>query len=106
MHSHISNIPPQPISANFKSLEEWQKGSLAALDTATTMVIDIAECHSSFMAPYWADETSPNHLYLVVAALEHMHTQHYKEAFPWAENTKAQLQLYLDRIRHQWVVHS
>jgi hypothetical protein len=106
MHSHILNIPQQEICANFKSLEEWQKGSLAALDTATRMIIDVADCHYSSMVPYWAIESSPNHIYVVCAALEHMRTRRCIGVFPWAENVKDQLQLYLDKIRHQWIVHS
>jgi hypothetical protein len=106
IHFHIFNLPQQGISANFKSLDEWQNGSLAALDTATTMVIDIANCHSSFMVPYWSDHASPNHIYMVCAALEHMNTRPYIEVSTWAGGIKDKLQLYLDKIRHKWVAHS
>lgn len=106
MHSHILGIPQQAVSANFKSLEEWKKASLAALNTATTLVIDIAECHCSFAGPGWADETSPNHIFMVAAAVKHMVDRYSAGNSPWPESVKDQLQLYLENIRTQWVSHS
>ncbi|KAF5857549.1 hypothetical protein ETB97_005652 [Aspergillus alliaceus] len=91
------------ISANLRSLEEWKKSSLAALDTATTMVIDMAKWHYSSLPSDGTNDTSPIHIYVVRASMEHMRLRPYDGDRPWSESAVNELQLYLDKLRHQWV---
>ncbi|KAE8392865.1 hypothetical protein BDV23DRAFT_181279 [Aspergillus alliaceus] len=103
LHGHVFNIPQQVISANLRSLEEWKKSSLAALDTATTMVIDMAKWHYSSLPSDGTNDTSPIHIYVVRASMEHMRLRPYDGDRPWSESAVNKLQLYLDKLRHQWV---
>ncbi|KAL2830213.1 hypothetical protein BDW59DRAFT_170168 [Aspergillus cavernicola] len=103
LHRHVLNIPQQVISVNFRSLEEWKKSSLAALDTVTTMVIDMAKWHYSSLPSDGTNDTSPIHIYVVRASIKHMHhTRPYNGDSPWSESAQNELQLYLDKIQHQW----
>jgi len=104
LHWHILDIPQQAISVNFRSLEGWQKSSLAALDTVTKMVIDIAEYHHSSMPPDSIDTTPPSHIYIVRAAIKHMHTRPYNESVLWLESAEDTLQLYLNKFYRRWDV--
>ncbi|KAH8692041.1 hypothetical protein BGW36DRAFT_419425 [Talaromyces proteolyticus] len=104
LHGAILNIPQQVISANFRSLEEWKKSSIAALDTATTMVNDMVKWHYSTLPSDGTNDTSPIHIYVVRASIKHMHTRPYNGDYPWSERAENELQLYLDRLQHQWVV--
>lgn len=100
LHCHILDIPEQTISADSRPLEEWQKASLAALDTATTMVTDIAKCHYGSTGRGWIYDASPNHRYIVQAALKHISSRANAGGPASVQNQKVELDLYLRRIRH------
>ncbi|KAH6658454.1 hypothetical protein BKA67DRAFT_558100 [Truncatella angustata] len=104
LHGHVLDIPQQAISSGFRSLEEWKKSSLAALDTSTIMAIDIAECHHVRVPPDLIHITPPSHSYMVRAAIQHMHTRPFDGTIPWSEASKDQLRLYLDKFCRHWDV--
>ncbi|KAL4866780.1 hypothetical protein BDV12DRAFT_172446 [Aspergillus spectabilis] len=103
LHNHILNIPHQAVSANLRSLAEWKKSSLAALDTATTMIIDMAKWHSATLPSDGANNTSPIHIYEIGAAVKHVRTRVHHGDSPWPGGTEEELRLYMERIQYQWV---
>ncbi|EED13008.1 conserved hypothetical protein [Talaromyces stipitatus ATCC 10500] len=103
LHEHVLSISQQAVFVNLRSLEEWKKSSLAALDTATTMVNDMAKWHYSILPLDGSNNTSPIYIYVVRASIKHMRTRPYNGDYPWPESSENELQLYLDRLQHQWV---
>ncbi|KAH8668563.1 hypothetical protein BX600DRAFT_548891 [Xylariales sp. PMI_506] len=102
LHCHIMNIPQQTISVRSRTLKEWQKSSVAALDSVTKMAIDIADCHNNIMPPDAFDTTPPSHMYIARAVVRHMHTRPCKETAPWEETAEDQLRLYLMKFYRRW----
>ncbi|KAL2862495.1 fungal specific transcription factor domain-containing protein [Aspergillus lucknowensis] len=105
LHTHILNIPHQVTHANLRTLDEWKKGSLAALDTATTMAIDMAHCHRADLPADGTNNTSPIHIYVVSAAIRHMRTRLRtgNRDTLWPESAEDELGSYLRRLQNQWV---
>lgn len=103
LHTHILNIPQRVISINLKSLEEWKKSSLAALDTATTLTIDMAKWHCSGLPLDGTNDTSPVHIYVICASIKHIQTRPQNGDHPWSETAENKLQNYLGKLKHQWV---
>ncbi|KAL3482036.1 hypothetical protein BJX99DRAFT_253158 [Aspergillus californicus] len=110
LHTHILTIPQTSISANLRPLLDWKKSSLAALDTVTTMVLDMSEWHCSRLPWDGTNDTSPVHIYAVRAALEHVRTRAGIYLFdedspyqcPWGGGAEGVLRGYLDGVRRQW----
>ncbi|PLB49696.1 hypothetical protein P170DRAFT_409275 [Aspergillus steynii IBT 23096] len=103
LHSHILDLPEHTVTANLRSLEDWKKSSLAALDTATTIVIDMSKSHYSNLPSDGTNNTSPVIIYVVRAAIQHIQSRPCDGTSPWSEIVETELQLYLDKLRHQWV---
>ncbi|KAL3491672.1 hypothetical protein BJX62DRAFT_225039 [Aspergillus germanicus] len=109
LHTHILAIPNETISITFRPLNEWKQSSLAALDTATTMVLDMANWHYCVLPPDRPSDISPMQIYVVHATLEHLRTRVYDggsgsdSGSPWPESAEGDLEGYLGRIRFQWV---
>ncbi|KAH8883452.1 hypothetical protein GQ53DRAFT_699301 [Thozetella sp. PMI_491] len=102
LHKHILDLPKQAVSARLQSLEEWQKTSLAALDTVTIMIIDIAECHGSNITPASIISIPPNHIFIICAAMKHMRMRCCDGGAPWPESAEGRLRLYLENFCHHW----
>ena len=113
--------PPSATTANFRSLGDWQASSLAALDTVTTIVVDVVDCHHrSSSCPGGGapptvslDATPPNHMYIVRAALRHIRTRPRGDEHgggggaptsppPWPETAEPDLRRYLDKFCRRW----
>ncbi|KAJ0418388.1 hypothetical protein BJY00DRAFT_302786 [Aspergillus carlsbadensis] len=79
--------------------------SLAALDTVTTMVIDMAKWHCDALPPTGPSDISPMQIYVVHAALEHLRSRscNVEAESLWPAGAKGDLRRYLARIRFQWV---
>lgn len=103
LHCHIIKQPPQSVSANFRSLEEWKISSQAALDTATRMVMDIAECHGGLSAEF-VNSTPPSHIYIVRASLRHMYNRAGSGDIPWSPDSEEQLHFYFNQFNRRWGV--
>ena len=84
-----------------KTLEDRQKGSLAALDTVTKMVIDIAHSHSKNVTTYNIDTLPPSCSYIVRAALKHLSTNRHVDGEIWFKDCEA-LRKMLGHFNHRW----
>ncbi|KAL4875632.1 hypothetical protein BJY04DRAFT_232346 [Aspergillus karnatakaensis] len=106
LHNHVLNIPPQPtpVSANLRSLEDWKEGARAALDTATTMLVDMVRLHMTILPADGTHNVSPIHLYEVRATLDYVQSRSSPGESPWGEGVATELEAYLERIEYQWVV--
>lgn len=96
------NLPEQNVYANLKSLVDWKKSSLAALDTATIIIIDMSKSHYSHIPSDGTNDTSPVHIYVVRAALVHLQDRPCDNLPPWSDTAKDELLLYLNRLGHPW----
>lgn len=68
------------------------------------MVVDMANWHYSSLPSDGASDTSPIHIYVVRASMEHVRVRSsYNGDPPWLEGAEDKLQLYLDKLQHQWV---
>jgi hypothetical protein len=76
-----------------------------ALDTATTMVIDMAECYDDLPLEL-LNSTPPSHIYAVRAAIQHMYTRTNIKPIPWSRNSENRLESYLDQFNQRWGVAS
>ncbi|KAL2839260.1 hypothetical protein BJY01DRAFT_28697 [Aspergillus pseudoustus] len=112
LHNHILHLPEQSIPGNSRPLEEWKQNSLAALDTATTMAIDMARWHYNSLPAERPAEISPIQIYVVRAAMEHLRARRRSAVtaelesdsdLPWPETAYEDLEMYLGRIEYQWV---
>ncbi|KIA75685.1 hypothetical protein HK57_00546 [Aspergillus ustus] len=117
LHNHILHLLCQPISVSSRPLDEWNQSSLAALDTATTMAIDMARWHYTSLPAERPPDISPVHIYVVRAAMEHLRARRRGAAaaaamrpdaeadsdLPWPETACEDLEMYLQRIEYQWV---
>jgi hypothetical protein len=91
------------VTAKFKSLDEWRRGSQAALDTVTKMVVDIADSHEN-VPPERVDLLPPNFSYAVLAALRHIRTK--PRAEDWLREAEDRLRASLSRFDRRWGVRS
>ncbi|KAL2800624.1 hypothetical protein BJX66DRAFT_291193 [Aspergillus keveii] len=107
LHTHILAIPHETISITFRPLNEWKQSSLAALDTATTMVLDMANWHYCVLPPDRPSDISPVQIYVVHATLEHLRNRLSSSTDGteslWPESAEGDLRRYLGRIQFQWV---
>ncbi|KAL5333323.1 hypothetical protein BJX70DRAFT_69381 [Aspergillus crustosus] len=105
LHNHIINIqPPQTsINANLRPLEDWKSASLAALDTTTRMLVDMAKYLTTTKIVDATKAVSPIHIYEIQAALDYMRFREEGGDSPWDEGAAEGLQVYLDTIRIPWV---
>ncbi|KAL3441580.1 hypothetical protein BJX65DRAFT_245070 [Aspergillus insuetus] len=109
LHTHILAIPHETISINFRPLDDWKQSTRAALDTATTMVLDMANWHYDVLPPDRPSDISPMQIYVVHATLENLRTRVYDRGSDsdsgslWPESAEGDLRRYLGRIRFQWV---
>lgn len=69
--------------------EEWQKISLAALDTATKIMIDIAHSHNENITHSNIDALPPTSLYTLLASLEHHKKSRYHHDDAWDRDFQA-----------------
>jgi len=67
LHRHVLRLP-----AETKMMEEWHKSSLAALDTISRIMVDIAYSHSRNLTQSNIDALPPACLYILLASLEHI----------------------------------
>jgi hypothetical protein len=110
LHTHILSIPipHETISITFRPLNEWKQNSLAALDTATTIVLDMANWHYCVLLPDRPRDISPMQIYVVHATLEHLRNRVREwgsdsdSVSPWPETAEGDLGRYLGRIQFQW----
>ncbi|KAL2845545.1 hypothetical protein BJX68DRAFT_241852 [Aspergillus pseudodeflectus] len=107
LHTHILSIPRETRCISSRSLDEWKQSSLAALDTATTMVLDMANWHYDVLPPDRPSDISPMQIYVVHATLEHLRTRVHGgdsgSAPVWPTTAEGDLGRYLGRIQFQWV---
>ncbi|KAH8660452.1 hypothetical protein BX600DRAFT_56848 [Xylariales sp. PMI_506] len=105
LHQHILRLDPNAVSitAHFKSLEEWQASSRAALDTATKMVIDIAESHQHIVTTP-ENAMPPSYAYAVRAALQHIKVRRPSSDDAWLQGAEAQLRASLSKFNQRWGV--
>lgn len=103
LHDCILGIPDQSISANLTSLDRWKQSSEAALDTITTMVIDMATWHYNNLPADGTNNASTVQIYVVRASIKHVHARAGGEDVPWPETADNDLQRYLAKLQNQWV---
>ncbi|KAH6617167.1 hypothetical protein F5144DRAFT_585644 [Chaetomium tenue] len=103
LHLHILDQPPQPVSAKFKSLDEWCGGSQAALDTITKMVVDIADSHEHVPTERM-DSLPPSFCYTVLSALRHIRAK--SRADTWLQEAEERLRVSLYRFDFRWGVEA
>ncbi|KAF2491658.1 hypothetical protein BU16DRAFT_565360 [Lophium mytilinum] len=108
LHWHILNLDPQAVRANFIPLEEWYKRSLGVLDTATKMVVEIAEtlvaASPANTATQPIDAMPPMYPYIARAALRHIHSSTRSEGVDCMSSAEDVLQTSLDRYFQRWGV--
>ncbi|RFU31442.1 hypothetical protein B7463_g4874, partial [Scytalidium lignicola] len=104
LHWHILSQSLHVVSAKYQSLEEWCKCSHAALDTATKMTHDVVEAHEHLDIYQFAC-VAPSYLYIVKAALKHIHGRTEWKGDRWLQSAEARLCTALDRFNYHWNVN-
>ena len=84
-----------------KMLEDRQKGSWAALDTISKLVVDIAHSHSKNLTSHNIETLPPTCSYIVRAALKHLSTNRHVDGDVRFEDCEA-LKKMLGHFNHRW----
>lgn len=98
LHWHIL---VQPLKLN-NPLNERTKKSHDALDTATKMVVDIADSHEN-MAPHLIDALPPSCVYIIQAALKHINDSPALKSNLEFQDISKRLKASLNQFNHRWV---
>jgi hypothetical protein len=85
--------------AKCQLFEDWYKRSHAALDTATKMVLNIAEAQRN------SDMVAPSLPYIIRAALEHIYGKADWKDDSWLRSAEERLRTSLDRFNQGRSVH-
>ncbi|GAD93695.1 conserved hypothetical protein [Paecilomyces variotii No. 5] len=101
LHLNIFSHSEQAENTRFKSLEV---SSLAALDTVTKMVIDIASSHEDFN-PNLIFTLPPSYTYIIRASLEYIHSNPHLKDDPLFQRGAIQLQSSLSQYNRHWGVN-
>lgn len=89
--------PSQTIIDSPHSSSDWCKQSLAALNTATKMVLDIVEIYEN-SDPYLFTSMTPSYSYLVRAALKHIYSRTEWKDNSWLHGAEEKLRKALDHF--------
>ncbi|RDW77881.1 hypothetical protein BP5796_05733 [Coleophoma crateriformis] len=95
LHWHILSQSQQVVTDKHRSLEDWCTYSRAALDTATKMVLDIAETHET-LDRYQCVCLTPSHSYMIRAALKHIYESGEWQDVSWLQSAEKRLRACLD----------
>ena len=94
--------------AKFKPLEAWYRSSQEALETATKIVVDVAETLVAHIPAttltFTVDAMSLVYPYNVRAAQQHLNTSTRIEDTDWLTNADRVLNKSLDRYFERWGV--
>lgn len=98
LHWHILDLFAGLVGVRYQTRQDSCK-SHAALNTTTKIVLDVVEAHEN-ENPRVTSCTAPSYVYLIRAALKHIHKKPEWEEDSWLQSTEERLRTSLARFPH------